>query len=79
MNETKETVATWNSIWRKMKNQISQWDDLSQLIYEILQEEIGDITNKHLLEAGSGTGTISLKLSSMGAKVALLDATPSLE
>lgn len=78
MNQRSETAEIWKSIWgRKTKNELSKWDNLSQSIHEILRKEIGDVDNKEILEAGSGTGRISLRLAKNGADVTLLDTAPT--
>jgi ubiquinone/menaquinone biosynthesis C-methylase UbiE/tetratricopeptide (TPR) repeat protein len=61
----------WDNVWKNGK--YSDWDNSSQLIYETLIEEIGDIDGKKILEAGSGTGRISLRLAKDGADVTLVD------
>lgn len=55
----KDAVKLWNGLWKKTK--IGEWDNLSETIYGILQREIIG-NNSFILEAGSGTGRISLKL-----------------
>ncbi len=72
--EEKLVEETWDRIWGKEK--IPEWDSLSQLILEVLKKEIGSPKNKKILEAGSGSGRISLRLAQEGAKVTLLDASP---
>jgi ubiquinone/menaquinone biosynthesis C-methylase UbiE len=50
------------------------WDDQCDLVYSILSSLItSDRTGKTLLETGSGTGRISLRLAKEGANVILLD------
>lgn len=61
----------WDEIWDG--SDIPEWDYLSQVILDILRHETSGIGAKLVLEAGSGTGRISLKLAKMGAQVALLD------
>lgn len=61
----------WDQLWGE--KEFSEWDSSSQIIYETLIKEAGDIRGKRILEAGSGTGRISLRLASEGADVTLLD------
>ena len=61
----------WDEIWGK--DDVPDWDYLSQIILVALKNEISDIEGKGILEAGSGTGRISLRLARKGAAVSLLD------
>ena len=49
------------------------WDSLSQTIYDKIMEVSGGIQGKRILEAGSGTGKISLRLAAEHAEVTLVD------
>lgn len=60
----------WDLIWSR--DQL-EWDDLSQEIYMTLKREIGSFQDKKILEAGSGSGRISLRLGLEGAQITLLD------
>lgn len=61
----------WDDIWTK--SQIPDWDDLSECIYQTIISEYGDIKGKRIIEVGSGSGKISLRLAREGATVSLLD------
>lgn len=64
---------TWNDIWRVTSSLHDEWDYLSEVIFQVLKREFGDFFCKDIIEAGSGTGRISLRLGGLGAKVTLLD------
>jgi len=66
--------SDWKQIWGDKK--IPAWDYLSQVILSVLESEICDFHDKKILEAGSGTGRISLRLAKKGAKVYLMDEEP---
>lgn len=61
----------WDKIWGS--DRVPDWDYLSQVILRILEDEAGPINGKAMLEAGSGTGRISLRLARAGAAATLLD------
>ncbi|MCC6019083.1 MAG: class I SAM-dependent methyltransferase [Candidatus Verstraetearchaeota archaeon] len=54
-------------------NKIPLWDELSELVYFLLRLFIPTLRNKVIIETGSGTGRISLRLAKCGGKVILLD------
>lgn len=56
----KEKVEIWDRIWTKAR--VEQWDELSETIYRILSKVTMQTRDKLILEAGSGTGRISLRL-----------------
>ncbi|WP_160317226.1 class I SAM-dependent methyltransferase [Oxobacter pfennigii] len=61
----------WDELWEKWEFQ--EWDEISEEIYMVLKEEIGELKGKKILEAGSGSGRISLRLALDGASVTLID------
>ena len=61
----------WDEIWDT--DNTPDWDYLSQVIFMVLKNEIGAVENKKILEAGSGSGRISLRLAKENANVHLLD------
>ncbi|MEY6549888.1 methyltransferase domain-containing protein [Bacillus cereus] len=61
----------WDNLWKN--NQYSDWDEGAQTVYEVLAKEIQSFQNKKILEAGSGTGRISLRLAMEGANTTLVD------
>ncbi|WP_018131908.1 class I SAM-dependent methyltransferase [Effusibacillus pohliae] len=69
MNDPQKYV--WDRLWSQEVSY--HWDSLSQTIYETIGRLIGDVTGKTVLEAGSGTGKISLRLAMEGANVTLVD------
>ncbi len=61
----------WDALW---SHKVSyRWDSLSQIIYDTIHQWVNPIQNLSILEAGSGTGKISLRLASEGAQVTLVD------
>ncbi len=66
--------SDWKQIWGDKK--IPEWDYLSQVILSVLESEICDFRDKKILETGSGTGRISLRLAKRGAKIYLMDKEP---
>ncbi|WP_438350061.1 class I SAM-dependent methyltransferase [Paenibacillus sp. FA6] len=61
----------WDKLW---SHKVSyRWDSLSQVIYDTIRKWINPIQNLNILEAGSGTGKISLRLAAEGAQVTLVD------
>jgi SAM-dependent methyltransferase len=65
-----EDRKLWDFIWSK---EVDDWDNLSEVIYSTLVEEMGSLKGKKILEAGSGSGKISLRLALKGADVTLFD------
>ncbi|NPV29186.1 MAG: class I SAM-dependent methyltransferase [Firmicutes bacterium] len=63
--------AIWDAIWSKPGHQ--EWDPLSEQIYLTLLRECGSPAGLKILEAGSGSGRISLRLACNGANVILVD------
>lgn len=63
----------WNSHWTEKTAELDDWDYLSQVVLQVLKEEIGDLTQKYIAEAGSGSGRISLRLTQAGADMTLID------
>lgn len=64
--------SIWDNVW-KNHTKIERWDYLSQVILDVLLEEIGLVKGKKIIEVGSGSGRISKELSIRGANVTLLD------
>jgi ubiquinone/menaquinone biosynthesis C-methylase UbiE len=85
-----QVKKTWSDIWDKafsnaqsikrsklrllIKKAIKQFS-ISRIVSEILIKEIGNVKGKEILEAGSGTGQVSLELAKLGANVTLLDVS----
>ena len=66
----------WEEYWSGQED-LSSWDYGSYLILNIMKSEVGDFTGKKMLECGSGTGRISMRLVREGAQGILLDKTES--
>ncbi len=65
--------AHWDSYWAQKGASLGEWDYLSQVILQVLEEEIGHVAGKKIAEAGSGTGRISFQLAKKDAKITLID------
>lgn len=65
--------ANWDVYWNQKAGKLDEWDYLSQVILLVLKEEVREVRGKHIIEAGSGTGRISMRLAQEGARVTLVD------
>jgi len=63
--------SLWNELWEKWEGE--EWDNICEQIYRVLKREIGEVKGKRILEAGSGSGRISLRLALDGANMTLVD------
>jgi len=68
----------WLNMWKTTKFDIMPlWGEVCELVYNLLKAFLHlDITDKNILETGSGTGRVSLRLAKEGANVLLLDVSP---
>ena len=77
-NDHKFTQNAWQTYWERYS-----LDDINRIIsykteiYELYDRLLGDVSGKTALEIGGGTGRISLHLAKKGAKVTLLDSSPT--
>ena len=62
----------WENFWQR-RQEWGEWDEVSQLQYDALKILFPELASFQVLEAGSGTGRVSLRLAKEGAKVTLLD------
>ncbi|MBD3360290.1 methyltransferase domain-containing protein [Candidatus Peregrinibacteria bacterium] len=71
----KTISATWDNVWKE--EPLLDWnkDFISQLVYRTLKDEIDISNHLSILEAGCGSGRISLKLAKKNTKLALLDSS----
>ncbi len=68
-----ESHDVWTRIWSQTRfDLLPEWDEQSELVYQILRFANKDFRGMLMLEEGSGTGRISLRLAKDG-KVTLLD------
>lgn len=65
------SLETWENLWESETD--TEWDDLSEEIYCTLKRECSGFGGRKILEAGSGSGRVSLKMSMEGARITLLD------
>lgn len=72
--ENKEIVKEiWKNYWKRIEPENIIFDSMSKKIFEEILKIVGNVRDKKILEAGSGTGVISAELALRGAKVFLLD------
>ncbi|MFA0778100.1 MAG: hypothetical protein PVTTEEND_001814 [Candidatus Fervidibacter sp.] len=62
----------WKRFWQKEQGW-GEWDEVSQVQYDALKTLFPKPHSLRVLEAGSGTGRVSLRLAKEGAQVTLLD------
>lgn len=67
-------VHIWDRNWSRVspKEMLADWSIMDQEIYQILRKEI-DRPGQRILEAGSGSGKISLLLAQEGHRLTLID------
>jgi len=66
----------WKKIWKRMnRNDAPSWDYISAFVLYILTKEIKKFSGKLCLEAGSGSGRVSIRLAERGAQAILLDTS----
>jgi len=72
-----KTEKDWRNVWNKTcVSRIPEWDQLSNIIFYFLNKIVPSFEGKKVLEGGSGTGRISLKISQLGgADVILIDTS----
>jgi SAM-dependent methyltransferase len=70
----------WLNMWKTTEfDTVPLWGDVCALVYCLLRKFLpSNISGKTVLETGSGTGRISLRLAKDGAKVLLLDLSPDI-
>lgn len=61
----------WQQYW-KFTGDLCDWDELCQAQYEALRKVLPK-TDLRILEAGSGTGRVSIRMATEGATVVLMD------
>jgi 2-polyprenyl-3-methyl-5-hydroxy-6-metoxy-1,4-benzoquinol methylase/GT2 family glycosyltransferase len=61
----------WDQLWTGKVSY--EWDPLSQAIYEAIVVRVKGTSSKNMMEAGSGTGKISLRFANEGADITLVD------
>lgn len=65
----------WRNFWQQyweIAGDLCDWDELCQTQYEALRKVLPR-TDLRMLEAGSGTGRVSIRLATEGATVVLMD------
>ncbi len=62
----------WKAYWRNQPC-IPSWDYTSELVMETLRKACGPFAGRQILEAGCGTGRISLQLAREGAQTTCID------
>lgn len=69
-----EIADQWKDYWQTHTS-IPAWDYMSEIVIETLRSRCGSVSGRHVLEAGCGTGRISLELAQFGASVACIDTS----
>lgn len=73
---SEKTISqTWDRVWNSTSLQEWDKDFISQLVYATLRSELKDTSNLRILEAGCGTGRISLRLGYESPMVTLIDTS----
>lgn len=70
-------INTWLDIWKGTHFQeMSLWNDQCELVYSLLVSLIpSNLKGKSIVETGSGSGRVSLRLAKEGADVTLIDCS----
>jgi SAM-dependent methyltransferase len=63
----------WDKVWQDSADNNAKEDSLLLLVYHALEKEITAVSEKAILEAGCGTGRISVKLGELGAGITCVD------
>lgn len=71
VNMYKAIKETWEDIWAH--EEFPEWDSLCQITFRVLEKEVNSFKGKKILEAGCGSGRISLRCAQYGADVYLID------
>lgn len=70
--DEKVVQQTFEAFWRA-QGDLPEMEDVGYDIVEVIEQECTPLPGRRFLEAGSGTGRISLDLAKRGADVVLLD------
>ncbi|HEX9972447.1 MAG TPA: methyltransferase domain-containing protein, partial [bacterium] len=75
-NKSEKTISnTWDRVWKEIPILPWEKDFISQLVYRAVDQEIGNAQKLNILEAGCGTGRISIRLANGERSVTLLDSS----
>jgi ubiquinone/menaquinone biosynthesis C-methylase UbiE len=75
-SRSEKTISgTWDKLWKD--EPVLDWerDSISQSTYKAIKEEICNSDNLTILEAGCGTGRITIRLAKKNSRVVLLDSS----
>lgn len=76
IHKSEKTISnTWDKIWKEVPIPDWEQDFISQVVYHAVKNETDGSRKSAMLEAGCGTGRISIKLSNSTTKVTLLDSS----
>jgi ubiquinone/menaquinone biosynthesis C-methylase UbiE len=70
-----EIADQWKLYWQTHPS-IPSWDYMSEIVVETLRNRCGSFSGKRVLEAGCGTGRVSLEIARTGASVTCIDVSP---
>ena len=67
--------SSWSHYWEEHSFS-KAWSAMSELVLDVLKNEAKPFEGRRILEAGAGSGRISLRLAILGARVAAIDTAP---
>ncbi|MBI2878047.1 MAG: methyltransferase domain-containing protein [Candidatus Tectomicrobia bacterium] len=75
MGRNEQQIRYWN---RAAADYCSRQDKLTSIYRPIVDDLLGDVSGKRVLDAGCGGGTYSRKLASLGAIVTGIDGSANM-
>lgn len=72
MEKKEQQIRYWNKV---AADYCSRQDELTSIYQPVVDELLGDVSGKRVLDAGCGGGTYSRKLASLGAIVTAIDGS----
>lgn len=72
MGKEEQHILCWNKV---AADYCSRQDELTSIYQPVVEELVGDVSGKYILDAGCGDGTYSRKFASLGAFVTGIDGS----